>query len=472
MSKSRSDAWLTGKTFGQRYQLGKKIGEGGMAEVYYATDVFSHNPVAIKVLSARFCSDISQQQKFFREERSLRNISHEHVVGVIDSGVQEEQGYQLMFLVLDYVHGCTLQDLLNHRKVLTPAEMFEIILPVVEGLSEVHAHDLIHRDLKPSNILLSADYRDIKLTDFGLTRRADQTWTGELMGTPSFVAPEIVTPGAEVGVQADIFSLGIIMYRTLSGRLPFAECSDDQQVIYHNVKTELPDINKYAPQLDQSISGIIKWCTRKPARARPSHATELFEILQQVHSDLSPDALNYRQTDDALPSRSLWEDVAQLTAAGQPLEESQNLIFTAFKEVDKNLKFADSRTFEDAKSENTYYSDSSVRDTTAENSDDTSALSAQYYLPQGPAESSHPIVTPPQQAFHTHPTTRRKPPQSWTRKPTLPVCIGIMLVFILTYTIAGFLGQQLAVILIQSPLIPHLNALPALPSEGLLFESF
>ncbi|MFW0185015.1 protein kinase domain-containing protein [Rothia sp. CCM 9418] len=457
MSKSRSAPWLTGRTFSRRYQLGRKIGEGGMAEVYYATDVFSHNPVAIKVLSSRFCSDISQQQKFFREERSLRNISHEHVVGVIDSGVQEEQGYQLMFLVLDYVHGCTLQHLLNQRKVLTPAEMFEIILPAVEGLSEVHAHDLIHRDLKPSNILLSADHRDIKLTDFGLTRRANQTWTGELMGTPSFVAPEIVTPGAEVGVQADIFSLGIIMYRMLSGRLPFAECSDDQQIIYHNVNTELPDINKYAPQLDQNISGIIKWCTRKPPRFRPSNATELFEILQQTRSELSDEALNYRWFSHIPMGRNLWEDVAHITEAGHSLEESQSLISTAVKDIDKSIRFTEPPTDPYTDSENTDDSANSVRDTANNFFDRTSVLSAQYHLPREAFESSAQYSPLPQQSITPPPHNPRKPQSPWSPRVSNVMKLGIGILFIIAFTVFSLLGWQLARILVDSPLIPQLN---------------
>lgn len=325
MSEHESIPWLTGEIFDGHYTVNQLIARGGMAEVYHGVDLWSNNPVAIKVLSPQFSGDPSQQQKFFREERSLRQINHEHVVGVIGSGTQKIHAMDVMYIVLDYVHGCTLQQLLTRRTVLSVEETLEIILPAVEGLSEVHAHRLIHRDIKPSNILISATEHSIKLTDFGLTRRLDQHWTGELMGTPAYVAPEIVDPQAQVGPAVDIFAVGVVMFRMLTGRLPFTGMGDDQQIIYHNVNTEFPSVAQFAPGIDSDLQGVIRWCTRKQASSRPVDGTELFEVLKNIRAQLSTEELQYRAPLDNPPHTTLWEDVtliAESTGATRVLERT------------------------------------------------------------------------------------------------------------------------------------------------------
>lgn len=326
--------WLTGEIFDGHFEVGHLIARGGMAEVYHGIDLWSNNPVAIKVLSPQLAADPSQQQKFFREERSLRQISHEHVVSVLGSGTEKICGLDLMFLVLDYVHGCTLQQLLTVRPVLSVQETLDIVLPVVEGLSEVHAHRLIHRDIKPSNILLSSEERSIKLTDFGLTRRQDQSWTGELMGTPAYVAPEIVDPQASVGPGVDIFAMGIVMFRMLCGRLPFSGSGDDQRIIYHNVNTEIPSIARFAPGVDSDLVGVIKWCTRKQTSARPADATELFEVLLDIRRKLSPAELAYRADDLVANHRPMWDDVEEIAEKSGANEVLRRGSISAFAVAD------------------------------------------------------------------------------------------------------------------------------------------
>lgn len=328
--------WLTGEIFAGHFEVGRLIARGGMAEVYHGVDLWSNNPVAIKVLFPHLATDPSQQQKFFREERSLRQISHDHVVGVIDSGTQQIRGYEMMFIVLDYVHGCTLQQLLAVRPVLSVGETLEIMIPVVEGLSEVHAHRLIHRDMKPANVLLSSAEQSVKLTDFGLTRRTDQTWTGELMGTPAYVAPEIIDPQASVGPGADIFAVGIMLFRMLTGRLPFPGMGDDQQVIYHNVNTEIPSVAQFAPGVTPDLAGVIKWCTRKQSSARPADATELFEVLQDISAQLTDTELAYRADVSSPPTETLWESVetvADRTGATKILQQTPISGFACPEEI-------------------------------------------------------------------------------------------------------------------------------------------
>lgn len=322
-------AWLTGAIFSGHYEVGSLIARGGMSEVYHAVDLWSNNPVAVKVLLPQFSQDASVQQKFFREERSLRQVRHKAVVSVIDSGTEYLNGSDVMFLVLEYVHGCTLHQLLKIRPVFSVAEVFDIMLPIVEGLSEVHALSLIHRDIKPGNVLMSSAEHAVKLADFGLTRRQDQSWTGSLMGTPPYVAPEIVSARGEVGPQSDIFALGVMLYRMLSGRLPFGGM-DDQQVLYHNVNTELPSITRYAPGLSQDIVGLIKWCTRKSPSARPENATELFEVMCEIKDALAPAELTYKASIATEAHHDFWLDVAEIAEVSGANQALRHQSITAF----------------------------------------------------------------------------------------------------------------------------------------------
>ncbi|ORC18924.1 MULTISPECIES: serine/threonine-protein kinase [Rothia] len=313
MSDSKSAApWLTGVIFKGHFEVGHLIARGGMAEVYYAVDLWSNNPVAVKVLLPHLAGDPAQQQKFFREGRALKKINHEHVVGVVDEGTQLVHGQQVMFLVLEYVHGCTLAQLLTLRPVLSVGEVLHIILPAVEGLSEVHAHQLIHRDIKPANILLEAGSGSIKLSDFGLTRRADQSATGQLMGTPPFIAPEILDAQATVGPEADIFAVGVMMYRMLTGRMPFEGGENDQQVLYHNVNTDIPSVALLAPRISSDVAGVVNWATRRNPGDRPADAAELYRALRDVESGMTPQEQAYRLPSADPAQTSLWEDIDEI----------------------------------------------------------------------------------------------------------------------------------------------------------------
>lgn len=332
--------WLKGHIFDGHYQLGQLIARGGMAEVYHAVDLWSNNPVAVKVLLPHLSADPAQQQKFFREGNALSKIRHRHVVGVLASGSEEVAGQQVMFLVLDYVHGSTLAQLLTQRPVLSVDELLEVTLPVVEGLSEVHAHRMIHRDLKPANVLLDSETRTVKLSDFGLTRRADQSTTGQLMGTPSFVAPEILEVGGTVGPQADIFALGVMMFRMVTGRMPFAGAQDDQQVLYLNMNSDIPPVAPLVPGLPADMAGIIAWCTRRRVQDRPQDATELYRALADVKASLSPEELSLRAPLDQLPILGFWEQVEEIAETSGAAQAYRQTPISAFGQAQDLLEEA------------------------------------------------------------------------------------------------------------------------------------
>lgn len=328
-----SSQWLSGAIIEGHYQVGSLIGSGGMSEVYYALDLWSNNPVALKVLSPALAEDAANRQKFHREERSMRQVGGGgHTVGVISSGTEYFSGQIVMYIVLEYVHGCTLSQLLRVRNALSLGEALDILIPVVEALSEVHANRYLHGDIKPGNILLDANGQ-VKLTDFGLSRRDDQVDAGAPMGTPAYVAPEVLDPKVKVGAQADIFALGVMMYRMLSGRLPFVALENDQQVLYHNANIEMPALTDVAPGADRDIAGLISWCTRKQPHARPEDATELFTALLEISESLGEHERAWRAPSCPEPELPLWEAIADIAERSGAAQMVRNTPISAFSDA-------------------------------------------------------------------------------------------------------------------------------------------
>ena len=328
-----SSQWLSGAIIEGHYQVGSLIGRGGMSEVYYALDLWSNNPVALKVLSPALAEDAANRQKFHREERSMRQVGGGgHTVGVISSGTEYFSGQIVMYIVLEYVHGCTLSQLLRVRNALSLGEALDILMPVVEALSEVHANRYLHGDIKPGNILLDANGQ-VKLTDFGLSRRDDQVDAGAPMGTPAYVAPEVLDPKVKVGAQADIFALGVMMYRMLSGRLPFVGLENDQQVLYHNANIEMPALTDVAPGADRDIAGLISWCTRKQPHARPEDATELFTALLEISESLGEHERAWRAPSCPEPELPLWEAIADIAERSGAAQMVRNTPISAFSDA-------------------------------------------------------------------------------------------------------------------------------------------
>lgn len=474
--------WLTGVIFKGHFEVGHLIARGGMAEVYHAVDLWSDNPVALKVLLPHLSTDPAQQQKFFREGSALKKIQHENVVGVIDEGTELVHGQQVMFLVLEYVHGCTLAQLMQLRPVLSVGEMLDVMIPAVEGLSEVHAHHLIHRDIKPANILLEADTEGVKLSDFGLTRRADQSATGQLMGTPSFVAPEILDVASPVGPPADIFALGVMMYRILTGRMPFAGADNDQQVLYHNMNTDIPSLTHLAEGISSDIAGVVSWCTRRNPRDRPQDATELYRALRDIEARASEQEKGYRLDQADQPTATLWEDVADIAEQSGRVRHGQTAI-TGFGAADDLLDAGSSgplseheqavRSAADApvevyaptdfprvgpKTETQAVLDAQLSEHEADQDPavvEQPPISAGYNRQRAAAyRSERADATPASapQAASVRPTNpaqwtdaqRRTPAERW-RPPLSPAALALILVLILLgFVTAGFVGWWLA----------------------------
>lgn len=309
--RPRGRDWLNGIIFDEHYLAGPLIASGGMAEVYYATDTWLNDaPAAIKILKPELASSTENQRKFYSEESSLRQMGGGHVIGVLSSGEQVARGQKLRYIVMEYVHGCTLGQLLRERGALSLGEGLEILQPVVEGLAEAHARRLVHSDIKPGNILLDVS-KTVKLADFGLTRRDDQALTGEVMGTPAYAAPELVK-GLQTGAPADIFALGVMMYLMFAGHLPFDGIADSNEVHRYNANVDLPPVSQAAPGLDPGIAGLISWCTRQQPQDRPENAIELLTDLRDITAHLRENDLAWRTPNMPKPTLPLWEAVSRV----------------------------------------------------------------------------------------------------------------------------------------------------------------
>jgi eukaryotic-like serine/threonine-protein kinase len=265
---------MVGRLIDGRYQVRSRIARGGMATVYLATDLRLERRVAIKVMHGHLADDIQFKSRFVQEARSAARLAHPNVVNVFDQGQDSDMAY----LVMEYLPGITLRDLLKDYGKLTPEQTIDIMEAVLSGLAAAHKAGIVHRDLKPENVLLADDGR-IKIGDFGLARAASaNTGTGQaLLGTIAYLSPELVTRGV-ADARSDIYALGIMMYEMLTGEQPFTGEQPLQIAYQHaNDSVPLPSAKNAAvpPELDE----LVLWATEKDPDHRPHDAQEMLERL-------------------------------------------------------------------------------------------------------------------------------------------------------------------------------------------------
>src|ERR687894_9150 len=202
-----------------RYRLVRPLGSGGMADVFLAHDNILDRDVALKVMSTRYASDEEFVERFKREAQSAAALSHPNIVSIFDRGVSEDGTY---YIAMEYLPGGTLKDHILKRGALPPQLAAEVALQTAEALRAAHKRGIIHRDIKPRNILV-AESGDVKVTDFGIARAADATTTshlGDILGSAKYMSPEQAM-GEPVGPASDLYSLGVVLYEMLTGRVPF-----------------------------------------------------------------------------------------------------------------------------------------------------------------------------------------------------------------------------------------------------------
>lgn len=275
-----SDA-LVGNLVDNRYQVQSRLARGGMSTVYLATDQRLERDVALKVLHPHLADDPQFLDRLGREAKAAARLSHPHVVGVLDQG---EDG-RLAYLVMEFIKGHTLRDVLNDKGALSPRLALALIDPVVEGLGAAHAAGMIHRDIKPENVLIADDGR-IKLGDFGLARAiSTSTSTGALIGTVAYLSPELVL-GKQADARSDIYSVGIMLYEMITGRQPFAG-DVPIQVAYQHVNSTVEAPSLEVPGLAAEIDELVQWCTDRDPDKRPVDGTALLSELRHIRTNLS-----------------------------------------------------------------------------------------------------------------------------------------------------------------------------------------
>jgi len=264
---------LVGMQLSGRYRLDAQIGAGGMSTVYRAFDINLERRVAIKLLHREMQEDSDQLERFRREARAVAQLSHPHVVGVIDTGEDDNRPY----IVFEYVEGETLKDRIRRLGRLPVDESLAYAIEIARALGSAHAHAIVHRDVKPQNVLLDPE-GSAKVTDFGIARslRDDGlTADGRVLGTTDYVSPEQAL-GHDVDGQSDIYSLGIVLYEMLVGDVPF-HGENQVSVAMKHVREDLPDVQVMRPDVSARLAAVLDRMTEKDLALRhpDAHTVEL-----------------------------------------------------------------------------------------------------------------------------------------------------------------------------------------------------
>ena len=265
-----------GQKINDRYEIIKTIGEGGMANVYLANDTILDRKVAIKVLRGDLSNDEKFIRRFKREALSVSNLSHPNIVEVYDVG-EEDGNY---YIVMEYIEGKTLKQLLQKRGALTLNEVIDIMTQLTDGLAHAHEAYIIHRDIKPQNIMIE-DNGLVKITDFGIAMALNSTQltqTNSVMGSVHYLPPEQAN-GKGSTVKSDIYSLGILMYELLTGSVPFKGDTAVEIALKH-MKEKIPSIRKQNPTIPQSVENIVLKATAKNPKNRYDNVRDMYKDLQ------------------------------------------------------------------------------------------------------------------------------------------------------------------------------------------------
>jgi serine/threonine-protein kinase len=271
---------LLGTTLNGRYRLEARIGAGGMSTVYRAFDETLQRQVAIKLMNREVASDSDQLERFRREARAVAQLSHPHIVGVIDAGEDEGRPY----IVFEYVEGETLKERIRRCGRLPIAESVAYGIEIARALGAAHARHIVHRDVKPQNVLIDEE-GSAKVTDFGIARTLDEeglTADGRVLGTTDYVSPEQAL-GHHVTGQSDLYSLGIVMYEMLTGEVPF-KGENQVAVAMKHVREALPDVQHRRPEVSAALASVIDRATAKRREDRYGDDAELIADLEDVLS--------------------------------------------------------------------------------------------------------------------------------------------------------------------------------------------
>ena len=276
MSNIRIGALVDG-----RYRINARIGHGGMAEVYEATDIINKRKVAIKLIREDVMINPINLRRFQNEATIASSLSHPNIVKVYNHGTIEGRPY----IANEYVKGRTMKDMLDFRTSIPIAEAVGYMLQLSSALFYAHQHNIIHRDIKPQNIYVMPD-GTIKLGDFGIAEAEGiegPKKKSEIVGSVHYLAPEI-SQGKPASIQSDIYSMGVTFFELLTGHVPFEKDTPVNVAVAH-VKEKFPSVKKYLPACPKEIEKIISEATKKNLKERYKGANELYEDLLELNKN-------------------------------------------------------------------------------------------------------------------------------------------------------------------------------------------
>ncbi|MCZ0756077.1 Stk1 family PASTA domain-containing Ser/Thr kinase [Anoxybacillus sp. J5B_2022] len=323
---------LIGKRLSGRYKVISLLGGGGMANVYLAKDMILERDVAIKVLRFDFANDEQFIKRFRREAQAATSLNHENIVSIYDVG--EDEG--IYYIVMEYVRGSTLKQYIQQYAPLSVSKAIDIMEQLTSAIAHAHANGIIHRDIKPQNILID-EHGKVKITDFGIAVALSSTTitqTNSVLGSVHYLSPEQARGGVATE-KSDIYSLGIVMFELLTGRLPFSGESAVSIVLKH-LQTETPSPKAWNPAIPQSVENIILKATAKDPFYRYQSVREMNE---DIRTALHPDRLHEKKftipddeeatkavpiiKDDSLVEQTLVREEPKQTEKAEPPKEKK-----------------------------------------------------------------------------------------------------------------------------------------------------
>ncbi|MGE0545845.1 MAG: serine/threonine-protein kinase [Kofleriaceae bacterium] len=314
---------LIGQTIGN-YLVTQKLGEGGMGAVYLAEHPSIGKKVALKVLHSEFTTNKDVTERFFNEAKAVNNIGHPNIVDIVDYGVlQSGTRDQLVYFIMEYLHGITLSQLIRAEAPLAPERSLAICLQIADALSASHKCNIVHRDLKPDNIILVTRSREkdfVKLLDFGIAKLtgnaggSSRTRTGIVMGTPAYMSPEQCEGRGLVDLRTDIYALGIVLYEMLTGRVPFIGEGYGEILVQHLTQAPVPpsQLRMMPPHVE---AVVMKALEKRPDLRYPSMDDMMRAIADPVGFVEATGGLNGFLQRPLTPSNAPLPSTTRLTPA-------------------------------------------------------------------------------------------------------------------------------------------------------------
>ena len=248
---------LTGELIDNRYQLKRVVASGGMATIYHAIDLRLDRQVAVKIMHPHLANDEDFVNRFIREAKAAAALAHPNIVAIQDQG-WNEGGVPAVFIVMEYIEGFTLRDVIVDQGALGVTESLRYFAPIISAMAAAHKNGILHRDIKPENVLISKDGR-VKIADFGLAKGAEigSTLTVEssvILGSVSYLSPEQVQRGVS-DMRSDVYALGIVLFEMLTGKKPF-DGESPIQIAYMHVNENIPAPSTLNPSVPPELDEI------------------------------------------------------------------------------------------------------------------------------------------------------------------------------------------------------------------------